>query len=151
MMHDLWWYHGDVDFLRAYLPGMRDVLGWFNRGMTPSGMLGRLKWWNFVDWPDQFDDGRPPEDAEGRSAMLSLQFAAALHDAADLEDAYGSKVRRHTTANSRPRLPRQSIEPVGMRGESWWRTRPNIRRSANTRVSWRCSPMPFPPPSRAPF
>jgi alpha-L-rhamnosidase len=91
MMHDLWWYRGDVDFLRNYLPGMRDVLGWFERGMRPSGMLGRLKWWNFVDWPKEFDDGRPPEDKDGQSSMLSLQFAAGLSAAGDLEEAYGSK------------------------------------------------------------
>jgi len=91
MMHDLWWYHGDVEFLRNYLPGMRDVLGWFERRMAPSGMLGRLKWWNFVDWPDEFDDGRPPLDKDGQSAMLSLQFAGGLRSAADLEDAYGSR------------------------------------------------------------
>jgi alpha-L-rhamnosidase len=91
MMHDLWWYHGDVDFLRNYLPGTRDVLGWFERGLSPTGLLGRLKWWNFVDWPDQFDDGRPPEEADGQSAILSLQFAVGLRDAADLEDAYGNK------------------------------------------------------------
>ncbi len=27
MMHDLWWYHGDVDFLRGYLPGDRECNG----------------------------------------------------------------------------------------------------------------------------
>jgi hypothetical protein len=91
MMHDLWWYRGDVDFLRAYLPGTRGVLGWFEHGLTPSGLLGRLKWWNFVDWPTEFDDGRPPEDANGQSSMLSLQFAIALRSAADLEESYGSK------------------------------------------------------------
>ena len=91
MMHDFWWYGGDVDFLRNYVPGMRDVLGWFERRMAPSGMLGQLKWWNFVDWPPQFDDGRPPMDKDGQSSMLSLQFALGLRAAADLEDAYGSK------------------------------------------------------------
>jgi hypothetical protein len=91
MMHDLWWYRGEVDFLRNYLPGMRGVLGWFERRMAPSGMLGQLKWWNFVDWPNQFDDGRPPMDKDGQSSMLSLQFAIGLRAAADLEEAYGSK------------------------------------------------------------
>ncbi len=91
MMHDLWWYRGEVDFLRAYLPGARGALNWFERSMAASGMLGRLKWWNFVDWPSEFDDGRPPQDAQGQSSMLSLQFAIALRDAADLEDSYGSK------------------------------------------------------------
>ena len=43
MMHDLWWYHGDADFLRNYLPGMRDVLGWFERRMAPIGNAGTTK------------------------------------------------------------------------------------------------------------
>ena len=91
MMHDLWWYRGDVDFLRGYLPGVRDVLGWFEHRLAPSGLLGRLEWWNFVDWPKEFDDGVPPQESDGQSSMLSLQFAAGLRYAADLEESYGSK------------------------------------------------------------
>jgi hypothetical protein len=91
MMHDLWWYHGDTAFLRPYLPGMRDVLGWFDRQMSPSGLLGRMEWWNFVDWNPQFKNGVPPEEADGQSSILTLQFAAALRNAADLESAFGNK------------------------------------------------------------
>ncbi len=91
MMHDLWWYHGDVDFLRGYLQGVRGALSWFEHGLTPSGLLGRLEWWNFVDWPPQFEDGVPAQESDGQSSMLSLQFAAGLRNAADLEDSYGSK------------------------------------------------------------
>ncbi|HET9176796.1 MAG TPA: alpha-L-rhamnosidase C-terminal domain-containing protein [Terriglobia bacterium] len=91
MMHDLWWYHGDTAFLQQYLPGMRDVLGWFERRMGPSGLLGRLEWWNFVDWTPQFKDGVPPEEADGQSSILTLQFVAALQDAADLESSIGNK------------------------------------------------------------
>jgi hypothetical protein len=91
MMHDLWWYRGDVDFLRGYLQGMRGALSWFEHGLTPSGLLGRLDWWNFVDWPPQFEDGVPAQESDGQSSMLSLQFAAGLRNAADLEDVYGSK------------------------------------------------------------
>jgi len=91
MMHDLWWYHGDVDFLRGYLQGMRGALAWFEHGLTPSGLLGRLEWWNFVDWPPQFEDGVPAQESDGQSSMLSLQFAAGLRSAADLEDVYGTK------------------------------------------------------------
>ena len=91
MMHDLWWYRGETEFLRNYLPGVRDVLGWFERRMAPSGMLGHLKWWNFVDWPKEFDDGRPPVDKNGQSSMLSLLFAMGLRDAGDIEEAYGSR------------------------------------------------------------
>jgi len=93
MMRDLWWYHGDVDFLRGYLGGVRDVLAWYERGLSPSGLLGHQEWWNFVDWPEQFDDGVPPLEKDGQSSILSLQFAAGLRAAADLETAYGDPVR----------------------------------------------------------
>src|SRR5208283_3623674 len=65
--------------------------GWFEHRLAPSGLLGRLGWWNFVDWPKEFDDGVPPQESDGQSSMLSLQFAAGLRYAADLEDSYGSK------------------------------------------------------------
>lgn len=91
IMHDLWWYHGDTAFLQQFLPGMRDVLGWYDRGLTPSGLLGKLHWWNFVDWTPQFKDGVPPQEADGQSSILTLQFVAALQEAADLESIYGSK------------------------------------------------------------
>lgn len=93
MMHDLWWYRGDVEFLRAYLPGIRNVLSWFESGLISSGLLGKLQWWNFVDWSKEFEDGVPSLESDGQSAILSLQFVAALREAADLEAAFGSSER----------------------------------------------------------
>jgi hypothetical protein len=90
MMHDLWWYRGDGEFLRGYLPGARNVLVWFENRLTPSGLLGRMEWWNFVDWSDTFKDGDPPMEENGQSSILSLQFVAALRAAADLETAFGN-------------------------------------------------------------
>jgi hypothetical protein len=104
MMHDLWWYHGDVDFLRGYLPGVRDVLGWFEHCLSPSGLLGRLEWWDFVDWSRQFEDGVPPLESDGQSSILSLQFAAGLRDAADLEESYGSKEEAERDRQLAPRI-----------------------------------------------
>jgi alpha-L-rhamnosidase len=91
MMRDLWWYRGDDDFLRRFLPGERDVLNWFESRLTPTGLLGRLEWWDFVDWASDFQDGVPPQEGNGQSAILSLQFVMALHDAADLESSLGNK------------------------------------------------------------
>jgi alpha-L-rhamnosidase len=91
MMHDLWWYRGDTAFLQQFLPGMRDVLGWFERRTDSSGLLGRLDWWNYVDWNPQFKHGVPPQEADGQSSILTLQFVAALQNAADLESSFGNK------------------------------------------------------------
>jgi len=113
MMHDLWWYHGDADFLRQFLVNERGVIDWFeSRLVAPSGaqpqserssaLLGKLEWWDFADWNDGFPDGVPPQEAGGESAVLSLQFAIAARDAADLESAFGSaELAEHYRALSR--------------------------------------------------
>jgi hypothetical protein len=89
MIHDLLWYRGEVDFVRSMLPGTRTVLGWFESHLSPTALLGRLEWWNFVDWARVWNGGVPPQAPDGQSAILSLQFAAALREAADLESALG--------------------------------------------------------------
>jgi hypothetical protein len=89
MLHDLWWYRGENEFLPEYLPIARGALGWFERRLAPSGLLGRLEWWDFVDWTPDFEDGVPPQEPAGQSAVLSLQFAAALREAAELESSFG--------------------------------------------------------------
>jgi hypothetical protein len=89
MLHDHWRYRGDEGFVRQFLPGARGVLTWFEARLSPSGLLGPLEWWNFVDWVPEWPAGVPPLDADGQSSILSLQFAAALREAADLESAFG--------------------------------------------------------------
>ena len=46
--------------------------------LRPDGLLGRVPWWNFVDWCDEFEAGVPPQDADGGSVPVSLQLALAL-------------------------------------------------------------------------
>lgn len=96
MMHDLWWYGGDKAFLAHYLHGAHGVLDWFQARLAPSGLLGRLEWWNYADWVKSFPDGEPPMLADGQSAILTLQFAIALREAADLESAFGSATQAAT-------------------------------------------------------
>jgi hypothetical protein len=93
MLHDFWWYRGETDFVRQYLQGARGVLDWFESRLTPTGLLGPLEWWNFVDWSREFKNGVPSLEANGQSAILSLQFAAALREAAELESAFGNAER----------------------------------------------------------
>ena len=86
----------DRTFLKPYLRGARGVLEWFEARLAPSGLLGKLEWWNFADWVDSFEDGVPPTIDGGESAILSLQFALALREAADLESAFGSAAQAAT-------------------------------------------------------
>ncbi|HJQ26526.1 MAG TPA: alpha-L-rhamnosidase N-terminal domain-containing protein [Blastocatellia bacterium] len=89
MMHDLWMHRGEEQFLKPMLTGARGVLDWFEARLAPTGLLAKPEFWNFVDWTNGFKDGVPPEQGDGQSAILSLQFVAALRDAADLERAFG--------------------------------------------------------------
>lgn len=89
MMHDLWMHRNERDFLKPQLVGSRGVLDWFEARLAPSGLLAKPEFWNFVDWTNGFDYGVPPQEADGQSAILSLQLVAALREAADLEHAFG--------------------------------------------------------------
>jgi alpha-L-rhamnosidase len=90
MQHDLWWFGGDRTFAKRYLNGNRAVLDWFNARLAPSGLLGRLEWWNYADWIVGWPHGEPPSVDGGESVILSLQLALALREAADLEEAVGT-------------------------------------------------------------
>ncbi len=93
MLHDFALYRPDPAFVREHLPGTRTVLDWFVRHQQENGLLGRMPWWNFVDWTNGFRDGIPPQDEHGNSAPLTLHLAMALREAAELESAYGDKQR----------------------------------------------------------
>jgi alpha-L-rhamnosidase len=119
MMHDLWWYHGDAGFLRQFLGNERGVMDWFESRLVGassarpeaerhSALLGKLEWWDFADWNDGFPGGVPPQEANGHSAVLSLQFALAARDASDLESAFGNAER----AEHYRTLSRQIAEAV---------------------------------------
>jgi len=90
MVHDYWWHRDDDEFVKKYLPGIRSVLGWFERHRTQNGMLGKLPWWNFMDWCTGWGSGVPPGADEGGSSIVTLQYVVALREAAKLEEDLGS-------------------------------------------------------------
>lgn len=103
MVHDFWMYRGDPDFIRAQISGTRTVLDWFIKRQRPDGLLGKLPWWSFLDWGSDFDFGMPPQDENGGSAALTLQFVEALRYAAELEKEFGDSAvaGRYTAAAGR--------------------------------------------------
>ncbi|HKW18069.1 MAG TPA: alpha-L-rhamnosidase C-terminal domain-containing protein [Terriglobales bacterium] len=93
MVHDFWMYRGDADFVKAQLSGTRTVLNWFLAKQRPDGLIGNLPWWPFVDWGKDFSFGVPPQDPDGGSSIITLQFVEALRNAAAFESALGNKAR----------------------------------------------------------
>ncbi|WP_262249923.1 alpha-L-rhamnosidase-related protein [Parapedobacter soli] len=105
MLWDYWMHRPDEQFVIAYLDQADAVLSWFGRHLNQEGMLGGLPWWNFVDWAfrpwdqDRSVGGVPLGGESGQSAIISLQYAYTLQQAADLMSYFG-KTERATTYRS---------------------------------------------------
>jgi alpha-L-rhamnosidase len=93
MLHDYWMYVNDEPLVRETLPRTRGVIDWYASHLRPDGLMGRVKWWEFADWTSGYDGGAPPQEADGGSSYLTLQFIEAVRDAAELEKQYGSPER----------------------------------------------------------
>ena len=79
---------GDLELLRDLFPHAVRNLAAFERDLGEGGLRGGLGW-NFVDWVKGWDNGVPPQEPNGQSVPVSLTFALALGEAADLEAAFG--------------------------------------------------------------
>jgi hypothetical protein len=103
MVHDFWCYRDDRAFVRAQLSGTRAVLDWFLQHQRSDGLLEKLPWWVFADWAEDFEFGEPPQDENGGSAVVTLQFIEALRYAAEIEEAFGDRLRanKYRDASSR--------------------------------------------------
>jgi hypothetical protein len=112
MVHDYWMYVDDPQFVKQMLPGVRAVLDFFANYQKQNASLGRLPWWNFIDWVKQWANGEAPADPDGTSAAaLDLQLLLAYRWAADLERALGSSAVGGEYANRATRL-RQTIRAL---------------------------------------
>jgi len=93
MLHDYWLYRPDAGPLAEWIPQTRGVIDWYACHQRADGLLGVMPWWNYGDWTKDFDFGVPPQDVDGGSALLSLDYMAALRDGADLEAHLGNGAR----------------------------------------------------------
>jgi len=98
MVNDYWTLRDDPEFVKSFLPGIESVLSWFGQRIDPqTGLLGKVEWWNFVDWAVEWAwnnetriGGVPPGGwRDGNSSIISMQFAYALQKAAELFRNFG--------------------------------------------------------------
>jgi alpha-L-rhamnosidase len=92
MLHDWYWQQPDPAPIRRHLPRSREVLAWFARLRTPSGLLGANPHWNFIDWAGQRWDDRtvfPSYGKNGGSCLMTALWLGALRQAAELESVHG--------------------------------------------------------------
>jgi hypothetical protein len=91
MLDDYWRYGKDPAYIKNFLPGMRQVLSFFEKYQTADGSLRQVPYWNFTDWIDStgWSGGTPPISRSGYSSILDLQLLWAYQLAAKLEQAEG--------------------------------------------------------------
>jgi alpha-L-rhamnosidase len=79
MLRDYWMYRPDSSIVAELLPGTRPILEWFFEKQYDDGFLKPLPY--DAEW----------HKAEEKSALRTLTFVDTLHQAAELEDAFGDK------------------------------------------------------------
>jgi hypothetical protein len=98
MVNDYFTLRDDPEFIKSFLPGIENVLGWFTNRIDPeTGLLGKVEYWNFVDWAVEWawnnekGIGGVPAGGmdDGNSSILSMQFAYALQRAEELFRFFG--------------------------------------------------------------
>ena len=99
MVHDYWQHRKDDDFVKARMDGIRSVLAWHDDRLNKTTLMnGPLDWWNFVDWSWDWSNtehfgGVPDGARNGGSAILSLQYAYTLRQAAEIFRHFGDAER----------------------------------------------------------
>src|SRR5258708_26506610 len=78
MLQDYWMYVDDEPLVRQMLPNTRGVIDWYAARVRPDGLLGKVSWWEFGDWTSGYPDGVPPQEADGGSSFLTMQFIEAM-------------------------------------------------------------------------
>jgi len=83
LLHDLWLYRGEEDFIKPLVPASRPILDWFEQRLNKYGVLRN------VSWRDPNYEGQMPADWNRPTARLTLEYILALKDAAELESVFG--------------------------------------------------------------
>jgi len=93
IVYDYWMMNDDKDFVQSMIPAMMDVLNWYESKLDSTDMLGKMEFWNFVDWVGfkNWDFGSAPGQFNGHSAVITLQYVYTLEKTATLFNAYGMK------------------------------------------------------------
>jgi hypothetical protein len=88
MVHDYWMHRDDSSYVGGFLPGIRNVLTWFEGKVDATGLVGPLLWWPFADWTEEWESGIAPRGSDGHSVLITLQYVYALQRAVELEKAF---------------------------------------------------------------
>ena len=81
----------DAELARICLGDADRILEYCDQHLREDGLLGKLDYWDFVDWREQWNEtaGMPEALRYGSSTIISLMYAYALECAQKLASALG--------------------------------------------------------------
>lgn len=83
-IRDFAYCSGDLETVRALVPGTRSVLDWFRRHADEDGLPAKLPYWNITDWCPWWPRGVVPGADTGPTCIIASQYVNALDEVADL-------------------------------------------------------------------
>lgn len=91
MLEEFYSQTGDISSVRKYLPDVDRILDYYDRHIGNEHLVGRLGYWEFVDWQEAWKDtgGVPAALQEGPSTIINLMYAYGLQCGAVLYRAAG--------------------------------------------------------------
>ena len=98
MVYDHMMYFGDTGLVRRYMPVIDRILDYFDRHLTPEGLVEKVgginleaRYWSFIDWAVEWNPttGMPPAGLYGPITMESLLYIYGLRHAALLAEYIG--------------------------------------------------------------
>lgn len=86
MLEEVCTRYDNLDELRRYLPDLDRILSYYDSKIGDDGLVGRLGYWEFVDWQPKWVRlaGSPQALEHGPSTIINLMYALALEKAAIL-------------------------------------------------------------------
>ena len=93
MLNDYYMHVDDADFVAENLDCVESIINWYVGNLDKNtGMLSQnVRYWNFVDWVQDWKIGVPPVSDKSGSSIISLHLAIALDDASKMMADFGRK------------------------------------------------------------
>jgi len=138
MLEDTWRRTGNIAPLCRYLPDVDRILSYYHGCIGSDGLVGRLGYWEFVDWQDAWAHlgGTPAALREGPSTIINLMYALALEKGAALWSAAGRDALAEEYRARRQKILEQVQALCWDESRGMYREGPEFRQYSQHAQSW---------------
>lgn len=78
MLNDYLEYSNDTQFVKQFIPNVDKIITYFNSILSPEGLITKGRYWDFVDWVPEWDNGEPITSEGEVITVYSMYFAYAI-------------------------------------------------------------------------